>query len=111
VDHGRVVDSPMFGGANGVRLTTSAGAPKRRRSTARLLVPASAVAGYRFPREAILLAMRWYLRYHLSYRDLEELLAERSIVVDHVTLYRWVTRFTPLLIDAAQFTRHAPGDR
>ena len=54
----------------------------------------------------IAVAVRWYLRYNLSYRDLEELLAERGIVVDHVTLYRWVTRFTPLLIDAARFTRH-----
>jgi IS6 family transposase len=83
----------------------------RRRSTARLLIPASAFAGFRFPREVILLSVRWYLRYGLSYRDLEELLAERGIVVDHVTLYRWVARFTPLLIDAARFTRRAPGDR
>jgi len=45
------------------------------------------------------LAVRWYLRYGLSYRDLEELLAERGIEVDQVTLYRWVGRFTPLLID------------
>ena len=50
--------------------------------------------------------MRWYLRYGLSYRDLEELLAERRIEVDHVTLYRWVHRFTPLLIDAARPYRH-----
>jgi len=49
----------------------------------------------------ILLAVSWYLRYGLSYRDLEELLAERGIEVDHVTLYRWVQRFTPLVIDAA----------
>jgi transposase InsO family protein len=83
----------------------------RRRSTPSLLVPASAFAGYRYAPEVIVLAVRWYLRYNLSYRDLEELLAERGIVVDHVTLYRWVTRFTPLLIDAARFTRHAPGDR
>ena len=55
-----------------------------------------------FPPEAILLAVRWYLRYGLSYRDLGELLAERGIEVDHVTLYRWVQRFTPLLIDAAR---------
>jgi transposase-like protein len=34
-------------------------------------------------------AVRWYLRYGLSYRDVEELLAERGIVVDHVTVYRW----------------------
>jgi transposase-like protein len=45
----------------------------------------------------ILLAVRWHLRYGygLSYRDLEELLAERGIEVDHVTLFRWVQRFTP----------------
>jgi transposase-like protein len=45
----------------------------------------SAPAGYRFPREVIALAVRWYLRYGLSYRDVEELLAERGIEVDHVT--------------------------
>ena len=55
--------------------------------------------------------MRWYLRYGLSYRDLEELLAERGIEVDHVTLYRCVQRFTPLLIDAARSCRHLAGDR
>ena len=52
--------------------------------------------------------MRWYLRYGLSYRDVEELLAERGIVVDHVTVYRWVQRFTPLLVDAARPCRHTP---
>jgi hypothetical protein len=41
----------------------------------------------------------------------EELLAERGIAVDHVTIYRWVQRFTPLLIDAARPCRHVPGDR
>jgi transposase-like protein len=59
----------------------------------------------------ILLAVRWYLRYGLSYRDVEELLAERGIDVDHVTIYRWVQRFTPLLIDAARPCRHSVGDR
>jgi transposase-like protein len=59
----------------------------------------------------IILAVRWYLRYGLSYRDVEELLAERGIAVDHVTIYRWVQRFTPLLIDAARPCRHVPGDR
>jgi len=71
----------------------------------------SAPASYRFPREVIAVAVRWYLRYGLSYRDVEELLAERGIEVDHVTVYRWVQRFTPLLADAARFARHAPGDR
>ncbi len=71
----------------------------------------SGFAGFRFPPEVILLAVRWYLRYGLSYRDLEELLAERGIAVDHVTLYRWVQRFTPLLIDAARPAQHLAGDR
>src|ERR687886_2419994 len=47
-------------------------------------VPSSAFAGFRFPPEVILLAVRWYLRFGLSYRDVEELLAERGIEVDHV---------------------------
>jgi transposase, IS6 family len=71
----------------------------------------SGFAGFRFPPEATLLALRWYLRYRLSYRGLEELLAERGIEVDHVTLYRFVQRFTPLLIDAARPVRHMAGDR
>jgi len=46
----------------------------------------------------------------MLYRDVEELLAERGIEVDHVTLYRWVQRFTPLLVDAARMVHHdAPG--
>ena len=49
--------------------------------------PRSAFAGFRFPPEAILIAVRWYLRYGLFYRDLEELLAERGIEIDHVTLF------------------------
>jgi transposase-like protein len=53
----------------------------------------------------------WYLRYGLSYRDIEELLAERGVEVDHVTVYRWVQRFTPLFADAARPLRHAAGDR
>ena len=59
----------------------------------------------------ITVAVRWYLRYGLSYRDVEELLAERGIEVDHVTAYRWVQRFTPLFADAARPLRHAAGDR
>jgi transposase-like protein len=74
-------------------------------------VPRSSFAGFRFPPDVIMIAVRWYLRYALSYRDIEELLAERGIEVDHVSVYRWVQRFTPLLIDAARPCRHAPGDR
>jgi IS6 family transposase len=63
-----------------------------------------AFAGFRFPADIIVLAVRWQLRFGLSYRDLEELLTERGVEVDHLTIYRWVQRFTPLLAEAA---RHA----
>jgi transposase-like protein len=71
----------------------------------------SAFAGFRFPPDVIVLAVRWYLRFGLSYRDVEELLAERGIEADHVTIYRWVQRFTPLLAEAARPCRHAVGGR
>jgi transposase, IS6 family len=74
-------------------------------------VPRSAFAGFCFPPDVIVLAVRWYLRFALSYRDVEELLAERGVQVDHVTVYRWVQRFTPLLAEAARPCRHAVGDR
>jgi transposase-like protein len=70
-----------------------------------------AFAGFCFPPDVIVLAVRWYLRFALSYRDVEELLAERGLDVDHVTIYRWVQRFTPLLADAARPCRHAVGNR
>ena len=73
--------------------------------------PRWAFAGFRFPPEVITLAVRWYLRFGLSYRDVEELLAERGIEVDHVTIYRWVHRFSPELIEAARYRRHMVGDR
>jgi hypothetical protein len=50
----------------------------------------------------IVVAVRWYLRFGLSYRDVEELLAERGVEVDHVTIYRWVQRFPPLLAEATR---------
>ena len=74
-------------------------------------LPRSAFAGFRFPPDVIVVAVRWYLRFGLSYRDVEELLAARGIEVDHVTIYRWVLRFTPLLAEAARPCRHRVGDR
>jgi transposase, IS6 family len=71
----------------------------------------SAPVGYRFPREVIAVAVRWYLRSGLSYRDVEELLAVRGITVDHVTVYRWVQTFTAEFIHIARAARHAAGDR
>jgi len=84
---------------------------KRRRCRPATLPPRSAFVGFRFPPEVIVVAVRWYLRFGLSYRDVEELLAERGVDVDHVTVFRWVQRFTPLLADAARFCRHSPGNR
>ncbi|MEL7389112.1 MAG: IS6 family transposase [Pseudomonadota bacterium] len=52
---------------------------------------------HRFPKEIILCAVRWYLRYPLSYQDVVDLLAERDVVVDRSTVYRWVQKFGPEL--------------
>ena len=73
--------------------------------------PRSAFSGYRFPPEVITLAVRWYLRFGLSYRDVEELLAERGVEVDHVSVYRWVQRFAPEFVEAARARQHIIGDR
>ena len=50
-----------------------------------------------FESDIILLCVRWYLRYSLSYRDLEEMMRERGLHVDHTTIYRWVQRYAPEL--------------
>ncbi len=50
-----------------------------------------------FETEIILLCVRWYLRYSLSYRDLEEMMRERGLQVDHTTIYRWVQCYAPEL--------------
>jgi putative transposase len=51
--------------------------------------------GGQFDRSAILLCVRWYLAYGLSLRDLEGMMAERGIAVDHATIHRWVVRYSP----------------
>jgi len=55
----------------------------------------------------IVVAVRWYPRFGLSYRDVEELLLERGIEVGHVTVYRWVQRFTPLLLEVWRYVYRA----
>jgi transposase-like protein len=82
--------------------------PCGRRLTAR---SASAFSGYRFPDEVIALAVRWYLRFRLSYVDVAEWLAERGITVDPSTIYDWVHAFTPRFIDVARRYRHRVGRR
>jgi hypothetical protein len=87
-----------------------AGRVRRPRAT-RPHVDRSAFAGFRFPPEVTTVAVRWYLRYGLSYRDVEEVLAERGVEVDHVTVYRWVQRFTPLFADRRRVALPVPGGR
>ncbi len=48
-----------------------------------------------FEKEIILVNVRWYLRYTLSYRDLEEMMLERGLKVDHSTVYRWIQAYAP----------------
>ena len=55
--------------------------------------------GRQFDRSVILLCVRWYLAYSLSLRDLEEMMAERGIPVDHATVGRWVVRYSPELLE------------
>jgi transposase-like protein len=54
--------------------------------------------GRHFDRSVILLCVRWYLAYSLSLRDLEEVMAERGISVDHATIHRWTIHYAPLLL-------------
>ena len=55
--------------------------------------------GRHFDRSVILLCVRWYLAYSLSLRDLEEMMAERGISVDHATIHRWTIHYAPLLLE------------
>lgn len=65
--------------------------------------------GCQFPKDIILTCVRWYLRYKLSYRDLEEMMAERGVQVDHATINRWVLKFSPLLMAEARKHKHPVG--
>ncbi len=60
-----------------------------------------------YPVDIIAQYVRWYLAYSLSLRNLEEIMAERGITVDHFTLHRWIIRLVPLLDRA--FRRHKPA--
>lgn len=56
----------------------------------------------------IVLCVRWYLPYPQSYRDLEEMMAERGVVLDHVTIWRWVQRYAPILNQRIRSELRAP---
>ena len=70
-------------------------------------MPRGPFKGHRFPPEVILLAVRWYCRYPLSYRDLRDRLAERGISVDPATINPWVVTFGPEL-SKRSFSRRGP---
>ena len=61
--------------------------------------------GCHYPKSVVLYAVAFYLRYPVSYRDLEEIMAERGVDIDHATLNRWVVRFSPLLADQAKLRK------
>lgn len=66
--------------------------------------------GAHFPKDVILFAVFFYVRYTVSYRDLEEILAERGVQVDHATLNRWVAKYSPQIAAKAR-RRKASTDR
>src|SRR5688572_17836850 len=74
-------------------------------------VSGTAFAGYHFPPDIIALAVRYYLRYRLSYAEVAEWLAERGVHVDRSTIFDWVQHFTPLYQEAARPHRHRVGRR
>ena len=58
--------------------------------------------GNHFPKSVFLYAVFFYVRYGVSYRDLEEIMAERGVEIDHATLNRWVVKYSPLIAANAQ---------
>ena len=69
----------------------------------------SAFSHHCFPDDLIALAIRWYVRYRLSYADVAEWLAERGVAVNQSTIYRWVQRFVPHFAEAAPSHRVSVG--
>jgi len=63
-----------------------------------------------FEKEIILLGVTWYLRYALSYRDLEEMMKDRGISVDHTTIFRWVVKYGPELEESARKKKKPVGN-
>jgi putative transposase len=63
--------------------------------------------GRQFDRSVILLCVRWYLAYNLSLRNLEEMMAERGVEVDHATIRRWTVRYAPLLLEQFNLRKRA----
>ena len=67
--------------------------------------------GRHHQQDMILQCVRWYVAYSLSYRDLEELMQERSYVVDHSTIQRWIVHYAPLIEKAFRKNKKRTGLR
>jgi len=65
--------------------------------------------GSHFERDVILWAVRWYVAYPISYRQLEEMMEEHGVEVDHVTPNRWVLKYVPLLEQEFRARKHPVG--
>ncbi len=68
------------------------------------------IKGRHFQRDIILWAVRWYCKYGISYRELQEMLAERGVNVDHSTIYRWVQRYAPEMEKRLRWYWRNPSD-
>ena len=62
-----------------------------------------------FPLEVMLVCVRWYAAYPLSLRNLEEMMAERGVLVDHATVHRWALKMPPVLAEILRGRKHAVG--
>ncbi len=74
-------------------------------------MPTISFKGRHFQHDMILQSMRWYLAYALSYRDIEEMMAERGFSVDHSTIHRWVLHYSPQLDAAFRRKKKRAGNR
>ena len=66
--------------------------------------------GMRFPIDVILVCIRWYAAYPLSYRHIEEMMEERGVLVDHSSINRWAISFLQLIEKMARKHKRAVGD-
>ena len=74
-------------------------------------MPTISFKGRYFQHDMILQSMRWYLAYALSYRDIEEMMAERGFSVDHSTIHRWILHYSPQLDAAFRQKKKPAGNR
>lgn len=65
--------------------------------------------GKHYVKSIILMAVRWYIAYSLSYRDIEELLLERGLKIDHTTVHRWVVEYSPKLVESFKSKKKSTG--